>query len=424
MTRLNRDARLMLSATLVSNIGNGIQTLTIGKLLYDSTGSVAAFGFVIVVEYLMLFLANALAGSAADRYPPRRTLVVVDSVRGLLVLAVSLLLYLQSGHQLALLTLVTVAVQVGKPFSKAARFALEPSLMAADQLARYNGLAFSAMQAGQLFGIALAGVVLSYWGAPLAIGLNGLSFLFGAGAYFLVSDEARVELLAPSARRGALAWIATLWHDWRDALQFIGRNRGVGTLLVACAGDYLTPSFLNLFFVLLVALHFGGDPYGLSILDGGFAVGAMLGGLAVDRFIAAHGARRSALLALAGQGAGFVLLATSTAAWMCAALTFFIGTMSALSLTALTTTLQLRVKGPYKGRMGLARSLVAAVLACVLVPLATAVVAHSLALALGVAALVSFSLGLLVVLSPRSFHAPNGAPAQAVLLSQSHSSST
>ena len=97
MTRLNRDARLMLCATLVSNIGNGIQTLTIGKLLYDSTGSVAAFGFVIVVEYLMLFLANALAGSAADRYRPRRTLVTVDSVRGTLVLAVSLLLYLQSG---------------------------------------------------------------------------------------------------------------------------------------------------------------------------------------------------------------------------------------------------------------------------------------------------------------------------------------
>jgi hypothetical protein len=128
------------------------------------------------------------------------------------------------------------------------------------------------------------------------------------------------------------------------------------------------------------------------------------------------------VLALGGQGAGFILLAASGGAWMCAALTFFIGSMSALSLTALTTTLQLRVKGPYKGRMALARSLVAAVLACVLVPLVTQVVAGSLTLALAVAALVSFSLGLLVVLSRRSFR-PAGAegPDQSVLLSQSPS---
>ncbi|HEY0062241.1 MAG TPA: MFS transporter [Telluria sp.] len=423
MTRLNRNARLMLSATMVSNIGNGIQTLTIGKLLYDSTGNVAAFGVVIVVEYLMLFLANALAGSAADRFAPRLTLVVVDAVRGLLVLAVSLLLYLESGHQLALLTLVTVAVQVGKPFSKAARFALEPALMPAAQLARYNGFAFSAMQAGQLLGIGLAGVVLNYWGAPVAIGLNGLSFLFGAAAYFLVSATVQVELMAASARRGATAWLANLWHDWADAFRFIRRNRGVGTLLVACAGDYLTPSFLNLFFVLLVALHFGGNPYGLSILDGGFAVGAMLAGLWVDRLIAHLGPRRSAVLALGGQGAGFVLLAASGNAWLCAALTFFIGAMSALSLTALTTTLQLRVKGPYKGRMGLARSLVAALLACALVPAATAVAGLSLVLALALAALVSFALSLLVVFSPHAFSAaPPPAPSESsVLLSQSHS---
>ncbi len=422
MTRLTRDARLMLSATLVSNIGNGIQTLTIGKLLYDSTGSVAAFGIVIVVEYLMLFLTNALAGSAADRYPPRRTLVAVDSMRGAVVLVVSVLLYVQDGHQLALLTLVTVAVQVGKPFSKAARFALEPALMPATQLARYNGLAFSAMQAGQLTGIGLAGVVLSYWGAPLAIGLNGLSFLFGAGAYFLVSNAVLVESLEPRARRGATVWLANLWHDWRDALLFIGRQRGVGALLVACAGDYLTPSFLNLFFILLVVAHFGGNPYGLSILDGGFAVGAMFGGLVVNQLIEWLGAQRSTLLALGGQGAGFALLAASTNVWSCAALTFLIGAMSALSLTALTTTLQLRVNGPYKGRMSLARSLVASVLACALVPLVSNVAAHSLALALCVAALVSFSLGLLVVFSPRSFRfIGTGAQDQTALLSQSHS---
>jgi hypothetical protein len=392
---LGRNARLLLGALLVSNVGNGMQTLAVGQLLYERTGSVAAFGAVIVAEYLVLFLTNALAGAWADRSDPARTLAVVDGVRALGVLLASLML-LGEDLLLASMLLLTVVVQVGKPFNKAARFVLEPALIPPGQLARYNGLSVSCIQLGQLLGIGLAGLVLSRWSAPLAIAFNGLSFLLASLACLLLPAVPRAELAAPRAG----AWLAAIWQDWRDLLRYLRRAPGLPTLLAASAGDYLTPSFLNLFLVLLVALHFQGNPYGLSILDGCFAVGAMLGGLLVERAAARLDARTCALVGLGGQGLAFLLLALAGGAAPAALLTLCIGISTALSYSALTLTLQLRVRGgPYKGRVALARSLVAALFACIALPAAGWIAGHSLALALAAAGLVCLGFAALVFFS-------------------------
>lgn len=72
----------MLGSNLVSNIGNGMRTLVAGIALYNQSGSAMDFGIVIVLEYIVLFVVNVLAGPWADRYNPKYTMLVVDLLRG------------------------------------------------------------------------------------------------------------------------------------------------------------------------------------------------------------------------------------------------------------------------------------------------------------------------------------------------------
>ena len=61
-SRLPSAGLWFLAGTFASNIGNGMHTLAAGALLYQETGTVAAFGVVVAVEQAATFLMQLLAG--------------------------------------------------------------------------------------------------------------------------------------------------------------------------------------------------------------------------------------------------------------------------------------------------------------------------------------------------------------------------
>lgn len=52
---------LYLLGTFVSNLGDGIFTLIISKILYDKTGSVSAFGLVLIIQNVASFFAKFIS---------------------------------------------------------------------------------------------------------------------------------------------------------------------------------------------------------------------------------------------------------------------------------------------------------------------------------------------------------------------------
>ncbi|MEQ4454263.1 MFS transporter [Kosakonia sacchari] len=398
MQRLTTSAYLMLGANLVSNIGNGMRTLVAGIALYNQSGSAMDFGIVIVLEYIVLFVVNVLAGPWADRYNPKYTMLVVDLLRGITVCLVCT--QLNSGYLFFWIALLTVVVQVGKPFYRSSTFVLEPALVKPEQLTRYNGFAVAAMQLGQLVGISLAGLVLSLSGVQAALMITGLSFLLSALSIAFVIVPSTIEYASHHEGRGLLKWFHQLVQDWVDVAKFMRRNKGLTTLTTLGVSDYLTPSFLNIFLAILVVQRFEGAPYALSLLDGSFALGAMLSGLFADRLVASVGPRLTSIIGITGQGLMFIGIASGGPGEWAVAATFFIGVMNSLSYMGIYTTLQLRIKGPFKGRISLVRSLIATLLACIFIPPVTHLSDSSLTLALIAAGSVSFGFSLVVLIIP------------------------
>ena len=97
LTGLPSAALWFLAGTFASNIGNGMHTLAAGALLYQQTGTVAAFGVVVVIEQAVTFLMQAVAGPSVDRGDPRRAAMLAEIVRGGCVCGLSLLLAASAG---------------------------------------------------------------------------------------------------------------------------------------------------------------------------------------------------------------------------------------------------------------------------------------------------------------------------------------
>jgi MFS transporter, DHA3 family, macrolide efflux protein len=402
---MNRQARLMLAANCVTNIGNGIQTIAVGKLLFDQTGSIAAFGWVIVFQYAVTFLLQFVAGPWVDRGNPKRICVAVDGVRGAVICVVTLLITRQ--HPVLGALLVTLAVQVGRPFYRSALFALEPLLVAKQELTRYNGLSSTAIQTGQLAGMFLCGWVIRVQGAEAALFWNGASFLAASALVAGIGIGAAVRPEETTLADGALVRLRAIVDDWKKAMQVVRRDAVLAPLIMLGAADYVMVDMLNLAIVPLVSERFNGEPLWLSLLDGGFAVGAIIAGLFVDRVNQRLGLDRSIVVGVGVQALCFLLLTLGGHPYLTLVWIFGMGAANTVSLTVLVSALQGRLDRSMRGKIGSMRSLYIALTAGAAVP----AVAHAGALSLRYGLLVSamlgasFLVGALLVVRRDSFKA-------------------
>lgn len=380
---------------LVTNIGNGMQMLAVGKLLYDATGSAAAFGGVITLQYLITFLLTFLAGGTVDRFNPKVICAGVDALRGALVCAVSALG--MSSHPVSAVIAIMLVIQLGRPFQRSALFALETRMVAPVHLARYNGYSVTCMQVGQLLGVALCGLVLKQGDASLAVFLNGASFMAAAGLTALIRlprlAGATEPELAPMVRGGLLG-------DWRSAADLVWQDRPLLALILLGAADYAVVDFINLAIVPIVGVAFSGDPYWLSLLDGAFAIGAMVAGLAVDRIIARLGVPRSIVLGVGAQALLYLALVPMYRSVVVLPVMFGLGVSTTLSSVAVMSALQVRTPRAFQGRLSSMRSLYIAIVSAALVPLVARTMSHGVEMGLllgGTLAMLFFVFSIVVV---------------------------
>src|SRR3989344_8282534 len=85
-----RNYRLYFMGQGISHCGNWMQTVGLGWLVLQLTGSGTALGMVLAFRFLPMFLLGAFAGNVVDRFDKRRILYVTQSSAALLALLLSM----------------------------------------------------------------------------------------------------------------------------------------------------------------------------------------------------------------------------------------------------------------------------------------------------------------------------------------------
>jgi DHA3 family macrolide efflux protein-like MFS transporter len=255
-------------ATLVSIFGDFLALYAIfSEMAFRMHASARAITLVTVFFLLPLAFVGPIAGVFVDRWHPRRTMVVSDAARAILVLG---LVFARAPWHIYL---VFLALSTFSSFFTPARSVAIPQIVPLNGLMSANALIQQTVQILQMGSPVLAGALAGWAGPSSCYYLDSASFVFSALMIATVAIPARPA--------HANKEVKPLVRDLASGMRFIVGHPVIGFVILSiAAGTFAISAFGSLIAVYVRdVLHansvlFGamGSAIGAGMLAGGFAV--------------------------------------------------------------------------------------------------------------------------------------------------------
>jgi MFS family permease len=335
----SRDYALFWIGSLLSNVGTWMQTVALGWLIYEMTGSASWLGTVSFAANAPTLVFGLVGGAIADRADRRFVLVATQAVCGAAALVLALL---TARGALDMWRVIAIALASGTAasFYTPVAQATIPSLVSDDALLSAVSLNSVQFNLARIAGPVVAGFAYAAIGASGCFLVNGASFFALAFALVWLRYPTRPISLRGSIRRQLI-----------DGIRYARAERLIATMLAFASAVSLCgfPYIVLMPAVARDVLHL--DPQGLGLMMGAVGAGAIVGGLALAAF---GDVPQKALVAV---GAGTILAALLVAFSFvddlrtAAVILFFLGLVQVGCVASINTTLQLTVSEEMRGRV-------------------------------------------------------------------------
>jgi MFS family permease len=298
----------------VSLVGDGIYTVALALETLRIDNHPFALSLVLAARLLPTVLLLVVGGVIVDRIPRRFAMLASDSIRGIAVATIAVLVALGSLQIWELVVLSAVFGAADALFYPAST-AVTPEILPADLLVQGSALTHTSETVAQnLLGPALGGLVVAALGYEWGFVIDAASFAVSAGCVIAMSRRPRPE---PSGH-SALA-------DAREGLRYVRSQRWLWVSLVGAGlANFIAFSPLAVLVPLLIrnVLHQGPVALGLVLATGG--VGGALTAVLVARFGAPRLRITWMWVGWGGSAAAMMVLALAPNAWVAAASMFLI----------------------------------------------------------------------------------------------------
>ncbi len=203
--------RLSFVGSLFNSIGGWMARIAIDWLVFELTGSVAAVGLTVALQFAPMLVLAPWAGVISDRHPRRRTLIITTSLTtaAIALLAVLVLAgHVEVWHVYAVAAFTGITSSIDAP----SRSAFISEVVGTDRLRNAISLNAMTFHFGGLIGPAVSGILIALVGSGWSIAVNAAT---SAVALAMLCCMRRRELLTvrPQARasgqiREAIAYAA------------------------------------------------------------------------------------------------------------------------------------------------------------------------------------------------------------------------
>lgn len=298
-------------AASVSEFGTYVTSVAMAVLIkYQLHGTASDQGWVTAARWLPYAVFGLLAGVLIDRVRRRPVQVSADLARAVLLTAISVFA-LTGDLSIAALAAMIAIFGLASLAGDAASLAFLPRIVPADHLTRAHARIDQSSALAQTSGPALAGGILFLIGAPLALLVDGASYLFSG----LVLLTIRVhEPLPPRASRRRIR------TEMAEGLRWIYRHPTLAPLALSGHFWFLCWGISGVvlpFFVLDTA-RLGTaalDTLALGIAGSLAGIGALIGSLFAFRLGLRFGAGRVVVICRAVMPVAYLTFALASPTW-------------------------------------------------------------------------------------------------------------
>jgi MFS family permease len=291
LLRDNADFRRLWLAQTLSKLGSQVTYLALPLTAATVLGaSPAQMGLLTAAGSLPAPLLGIVAGTMVDRRPRRPVMVSTDLARALL-LALIPLAWLTGSLTLSLVFAVAFLAGACALLFDLAAVAFAPAVLTRRELVEGNSGLELSRSAAEVTGPAVAGLLVQVVRAPLAVAADALSFL--ASALLIARIRTPEPAHAPSE---------PFWRAAVAGIPVVLRDPTIRSLALMAGGLGLFNALIESVVILYLVREVGMPPALLGLVFGVGGLGFVLGALLPTRLVAALGAGRTLVLALAVIG--------------------------------------------------------------------------------------------------------------------------
>ncbi|MEO5989673.1 MAG: MFS transporter [Candidatus Eisenbacteria bacterium] len=239
-----RDFSALWWGQFISIFGDRLNYLALGGMLLHHTGnfqnakqSSLLLGVLGNVMLAPVLLFAPFAGPWLDRWNLKRTLVISDSVRALLVLFIPLA-YSLTNSVVPVFAIVFLLFTCNV-FFLPAKSALTPTLVSAPQLLAANTLLSMAGIAATALGALSGGWVVDHWGWGTALYIDSATYLVSVATLSMLRDHSESHSSAPPVT------LRGYFREIGEGLMVVRRSPAVGLALTALGAVWVGGGFLQ-----------------------------------------------------------------------------------------------------------------------------------------------------------------------------------
>lgn len=356
LTTERQPLTFLLSANLISMVGNIMSALAIPWFVLVTTGSGSSTAVTVAVGALPVLVSGVFAGAIIDRIGFRRASVIADVASGVTTLGIPVLHATIGIEFWQLLVLVFLGALLDAP-GNAARRSMFPELVthAGMSLDRANAAWAITGRISTLVGAPLAGILIASIGAANLLFINAASFFISAAiSQFLIPSRI---LHQPQPSRMTFS---SYVNDTLEGFRYVmGERVVVWMILGFSVGSLLAEPIYNLILPVYIEDTYDSAVY-LGWIFAGLAAGSLVGNVV---FVTLSHRITRTMFILGGfliRGVAFLVMAFHPSWWLIT-IAIFIGAVALEPVNPLAmSVVQERVPVSMRGRVFSAGSTIGA----------------------------------------------------------------
>ncbi|HTJ86588.1 MAG TPA: MFS transporter [Terriglobales bacterium] len=347
-----KGLRFIFGANLVSMIGSGMNSAAVAWYILQATHSEIALGTFAVVQTIPALLLLPFTGVIIDREDRRRLVMMLDALRALIILAVSLLAFAGKAKIWELYAM-NMLVAAGFWMFWPTITALIQELTPGDEFVHANTFLLAGVQGGWLIAGSIVGFVYNKIGLGGVLLIDVSTYVVSFLCYFAVRkgrhvvprpEELHSDIVAAESA------FAKFFREMREGVQFLRGHRELVMLGLSWA-LFLSAMMTGVVVTPPLSEHFHAGAVGYGWLNGGWGVGAFVSAFYAPFFIGKFGARRAIAISL---GALTVLMISApTMPWLVLAVLVYalMGSGRGITGVAMNTNLMENIPQHFMGRV-------------------------------------------------------------------------
>jgi MFS family permease len=266
----------------ISFIGDYFYWLAIPIMVERLTGSALLVGLSVISSALPMLVLGPIAGVFVDRWDRKRTMIVADILRALLVL---LCLTVRTPEQVWVYYVVGFLMSCVSRFFFPSQNAVLPLIVPdKNDLLAANGLMQIVQTMGLLVGPALAGFSIGMWGEQVAFLVDSGTFILSALAISIMTVPRTT--VGHQAAQGTRSELSAMWNELREGVIYLFGSRTMVGVLLCLGVVQLGLGAINVIWVPFMQRTFGLGPEGLGAVDTAQGLGMALGGIGLGLVVA------------------------------------------------------------------------------------------------------------------------------------------